>query len=107
MINLTPHPIVVRAPDGTETVFAPSGQVARVSTAETVIGTCCFTGAPIITRTMGEASGLPEDSTPCLVSALVLSACQGRPGVFAPDTGPTALRDERGQIVAVTRLVAA
>ena len=26
---------------------------------------------------------------------------------FAPDTGPTAIRDERGQIVAVTRLVAA
>jgi prophage antirepressor-like protein len=27
--------------------------------------------------------------------------------VFAPDTGPTAIRDERGQIVAVTRLIRA
>lgn len=38
---------------------------------------------------------------------MVASACAGRAGVFAPDSGATAIRDERGLIVAVTRLVAA
>ena len=107
MRNLTPHPIAVRSPDGTETVFPPSGTVARVATVETVVGVCPVTNAPVVVRTMGEAQGLPDDGTPCLVSALVLSACPGFPGAFAPDTGPTAIRDERGQVVAVTRLVAA
>ena len=74
---------------------------------ETVIGACPVTGAPIITRAAGNTIGLPDDDSQCLVSAMVLAACAGRAGVFAPDTGPTAIRDERGQIVAVTRLVAA
>ena len=38
---------------------------------------------------------------------MVASACAGRAGVFAPDSGATAIRDERGLIVAVTRLVVA
>jgi hypothetical protein len=61
MINLTPHEIRVRRPDGTEAVFPPSGTVARVATAEVVIGECPVTGAPIIARTMGEAAGLPNE----------------------------------------------
>lgn len=107
MINLTPHAITVRAPDGADHTFPPSGTVARVATTETVIGACPMTGVPIVRRTLGEPQGLPPVGTPCLVSAMVAGACQGRDGVFAPDTGPTAIRDERGQIVAVSRLVAA
>lgn len=107
MFNLTPHAITVRAPDGTDHTFPPSGVVARVSMLETVVGVCPVTGAPIITRAAGDPVGLPEDGSPCIVSAMVLAACPGRAGVFAPDSGPTAVRDARGQIVAVTRLVAA
>ena len=107
MINLTPHSITIRSKDGAEITIPPSGTVARVSTTEEVVGTCPITGAPIVRRTFGEVQGLPEEGTPCLVSALVLAAVPGRAGVYAPDTGPTAIRNDAGQIVAVTRLVAA
>lgn len=107
MLNLTPHAIVVRSPDGTDHVFPPSGKVARVAMLETVVGACAETGAPVIVRTPDEVTGLPEEGQPCIVSAMVASACPDRAGVFAPDTGPTAIRDDRGLVVAVTRLVAA
>jgi hypothetical protein len=107
LVNLTPHAITIRAQDGTETTIQPSGSVARVSTTDEVVGTCPITGAPIVKRRFGEVTGLPTGGSPCLVSALVLSAVPGRAGVYAPDTGPTAIRNESGQIIAVTRLVAA
>jgi len=107
MINLTPHAITIRTPDGTDITIPPSGIVARVSTTDKVVGTCPVTGAPIVRRVFGDVTGLPADGTPCIVSALVLSAVPGRAGVYAPDTGPTAIRNDAGQIVAVTRLVAA
>lgn len=103
MINLTPHTITLRTPEGDVTI-PPSGQLARVSTAETVVGTVL--GVQVVERRFFEVEGLPPEGTPCLVSALVLSACPGRAGVYAPDSGPTAIR-EGGQVVAVTRLVAA
>jgi hypothetical protein len=117
MLNLTPHAIVVRTPQG-DITFPPSGIVARVTMTETFIGTCAATGspvirraatgAPVIRRVPGEVTGLPEDGTPCIVSAMVLAALPpGTPGVYAPDTGATAIRDEKGHIMAVTRLVAA
>ena len=107
MINLTAHPIVVRTRQG-DLTFAPSGTVARVSMTEEVIGTCAETGAAIIRRVPGEVIGLPEDGSPCIVSAMVLAALPPCTAcVYAPDTGATAIRNEAGQIVAVTRLVAA
>lgn len=106
MINLTPHPITIRV-GGVDTTIQPSGTLARVSSTEYVVGTCQLTGAEIVRREFGQVTGLPADGADCLVSALVLSAVPGRPGVFAPDTGPTAVRDAAGHIVAVTRLVAA
>lgn len=105
MLNLTPHAITIRRADGSEVTFPPSGTVARVNTVELGIGT--FEGVPVIVRTTGAATGLPEEGVACLVSAMVLAAVPGRAGVYAPDSGPTAIRDERGQVVAVTRLVVA
>jgi hypothetical protein len=106
MLNLTPHAITIRA-NGADTTIQPSGQLARVSSTEEQVGVCPLTGAPIMRRVFGEVTGLPTDGTPCIVSALVLSACAGRVGVFAPDTGPTAIRNESGQVIACTRLIAA
>lgn len=103
MINLTPHSITVRGMNG-DVTYAPSGVVARVAVAEEVCGE--IDGVPVISRVLGEAQGLPEEGVPCIVSAMVLSAVPGRKGVYAPDSGPTAIR-ENGQVVAVTRLVAA
>jgi hypothetical protein len=107
LVNLTPHSITIRAEDGTETTIPPSGTVARVSTTDEAVGTCPITGAPIVRRVFGDVTGLPAEGTPCIVSALVLSAVPGRAGIYAPDTGPTAIRNDAGQIIAVTRLVAA
>lgn len=105
MMNLTPHPIVIRLSGGEDRVLPPAGRVARVSTTEEVVGE--VDGAPVVRRVFGAVEGLPEEGEPCVVSALVLAAVPGRAGVYAPDTGPTAVRDEQGRVVAVTRLVAA
>lgn len=108
MINLTPHTIVLRMMDSIIEI-PPSGTVARVSTQEEFVGDLIIGDSiiPVYSRSFGEVEGLPEEGTPCLVSALVLSACPGRDSVYAPDTGATALRNEKGQIEAVTRLIAA
>jgi len=106
MINLTPHVITLRLPDGQDVTLPPSGTVARVSMLEKVVGTVA--GLPLIRRCPGPVIGLPDGDGPCIVSSMVLAALPaGTPGVYAPDTGPTAIRDERGLVVAVTRLVGA
>ena len=106
MLNLTQHAITLITTKGTFT-FPPSGTIARVETLETVIGYCPITDAPIVRREKGLPVGLPEEGTPCLVSSMVLESCPGRAGVFAPDSGKTAVRCEKRHVVAVTRLVAA
>lgn len=103
-LNLTPHAIGLRLADGTTVTVAPSGELARVATVE-VAGEAVG-GMPTVYRRLGAAEGLPPEGVQCLVSALVLSACAGRAGVYAPDTGPTAIRED-GLVVAVTRLVRA
>lgn len=107
MRNLTPHAVVISVADTVE-VIQPSGTVARVSTTEKSAGLCPITHAKVIRRTFGDVEniGYPSDG-PCLVSSLVLSALgsEWRGVAFAPDTGDTAIRNEKGQIIAVTRLV--
>ena len=107
MINLTKHFITLRSMDGTDIVIAPSGNEARVATVEEIIGVCPITSVLIVHRTWGEVYGLPEEGTPCIVSSLVASAVPGRAGVFCPDTGTTAIKDETGFVLAATRLVEA
>jgi hypothetical protein len=105
VINLTPHAIVIRLIDGTDSTIPPSGVVARVIHEEKVTG-YLHGVVPIITRVYMGVHGLPEGDEPVLVSSMVLSALPaGSPGVYAPDTGSTAIRDDRGHVVAVTRLV--
>lgn len=106
MRNLTPHSITVRLPDGSERTYPASGTVARVTTFET--SALSLDGIPTIYRRTGNVEGLALPLTqPVLVSAMVLAELRGVDNVYAPDTGPTAIRDERGQVVAVTRLVRA
>ena len=110
MINLTPHAIVLRTPAG-DTTFPPSGQVARVATIATPTPALAA-GVPVVRHTYGPVTGLVRDTQgvplPCIVSGMVLAALPaGTVNVFAPATGATAIRDERGQIVAVTELVTA
>ena len=128
MINLTPHKIVFRGeydplPGRASTLeIEPSGQIARVSMeyaeAEQIhVEDGSFFGAEggvhakiehvdTVRVSYGEIEGLPEpaDGTIYIVSAIVAQAAM-RADVLSPDTGPTAIRDENGQIQAVRRFI--
>ena len=103
-IALVPHELNITTGEETITV-EPSGQIARVAVTQEVVGE--LDGIPVVRNVYGEVTGLPEPEkdTIYIVSGLVLSRVKGRSDVFAPDSGNTAIRNERGQIVAVTRLV--
>ncbi len=133
MRNLTPHALVLRLSTGEDVNLPPDAMgPARVVSTSEVLDRCC--DVPIVTSPVwGDVTGLPEPSAcafcegsgvaacgtacddclttglvPLLVSSIVLGQCQGRRDVYGPDTSPAgAVRDEKGQIVAVRRLVAA
>jgi hypothetical protein len=82
--------------------------VARVTTVQTPIEAVVSNGVlikTVETRTL-DVEGLPEpeDGVIYITSSLVAGKLPSRPDVLAPDTGPTAVRDENGHIVAVNRL---
>ena len=114
MLNLTPHVIVLIRPDGSEITIPPSGIIARVTTTEHAVGNRRVHNSafPAVRREFGPVIGLPEGRVHCIVSALVLSAIESRPAdyphrtfYFAPNTGPTARRNEAGQVTGVYSLV--
>ena len=118
VLNLTPHPIVVRSADGTDTILppaAPKGQEPRVSNHPGAV----LTDHPL-TRLVaihgvdftGEVENLPAPVKGVffIVSGMVGDAlrarCIFRPDILVPGTGPKdgAIRDQMGNIAAVTRL---
>jgi len=114
LTNLTPHALTLRNPEtGVETVIPPSGTVARWATVdfERVLETVPGVPVPVASAPVfGGAEGLPEPTpgTLFIVSSLVLQALKGsRPDVLGPGTGPNdnAVRNDKGHVVAVTRLV--
>ena len=110
--NLTPHPITLRSVMGVDTIIPPTAPPARVSATPGTLATVPGLPVPVASATVyGEIEGLPPpaEGTVFIVSGIVLPRCAGRTDVCAPGTGPAdgAIRDERGQIVAVTRLIAA
>ena len=110
MINLTPHAIVILNDEAEEIVsFEPSGIIARVTTSEKEVGVWNYDGdyIAIVVGEKGEVTGLPEDKDmQFLVSGMVLDALgpEYHNIAFAPDTGASAVRNEKGHIVGVTRL---
>jgi hypothetical protein len=112
LINLTPHAVTLRLPDGGDVTLPPSGVQARVATLPSTAAPIDGIPVPVLpSPQFGAVTGLPPPTpgTAFLVSALVLGRCAGRDDVFAPATGPQdgAIRGLDGQIQAVTRLVAA
>lgn len=115
IVNLTPHPIsiLVNEETGECRKINPSGIVARVGTVRAEIP--AVAGVRVIAQDMGDIVGLPAEQpdTIYIVSAMVLAAFKDERGqglhsrrdVFAPDTGPDAVRDHNGHIVAVRGLV--
>jgi len=110
-VNLTPHPVTIRKSDGTDLTIRPSGSIARVDTVEEPLPD--IEGVPAIRRTWGKIQpGISiEPGKIYIVSSLVLNAIRENTNwekcMVAPDTGETAIRDEKGQIQAVTRVVRA
>lgn len=109
MINLTPHSIIVRMNNGNEVVFSPSGKIARLTTDshqvmeyDTLIGEI-----PVVETIVCGSENIPDpmSNVKFLVSSMVLDSLGSEYHglAFAPDTGPTAIRNEEGHIVAVTR----
>ena len=109
IVNLTPHAIVVNGH-----TFPPCGIVARVEqTVSELLETVEVNGVQIPIYSTGklhDVVGLPtpDGETRYIVSLAVGEALKGtgRHDLLTPGTGPhdSPVRDERGQIVAVTRL---
>lgn len=112
--NLTPHALTLRSADGTDTVLPPSGTVARVSASPGAVEDRAGFPVPLAQPdTFGAVQGLPDavEGTIYIVSAMVGSQVGShvtRTDVFTLGTGPKdgAVRNEKGHIVAVTRLKA-
>lgn len=106
-VNLTPHTVNVVDADGNNILsVAPSGNVARVATQQTVVGN--IAGIDIARTVFGDVDGLPapQPDTVYIVSTLVLQALKdagiSRDDVVAPDTSPqSAVRNADGQIIGV------
>ena len=113
LVNLTPHALNLRAPDGTDNVIPPSGTVARVTNLPGEDTGRMVGGVPVFGADRpGAVEGLPEptEGTMFIVSGFVGAALtgSGRRDVLVPGTGPKdgAIRNDRGHVVAVTRLKA-
>jgi len=109
LVNLTPHTIVLISSEDEKTELLSEGLARVTSKAGSWLpasaeAPCDLYGAP----TWGEVEGLPEpkEGTLYIVSALVAGRVR-RMDVFSPGTGPNdgAERNERGQVVAVRRLI--
>jgi len=106
--NYTPHTIVVKF-NNDESISYPSFGVARV-TEEQVI--CSKIENIEIRKTCyKDIIGLPEqaDNKKYIVSMVVAQAnlklLKPRTDLVSPDTGRTCIRDEKGQITAVTGFI--
>jgi hypothetical protein len=106
VVNLNKHAIVLRLPNGEDLVFPPSGEVCTVAVKQIQVGE--IGGVPIMGNEYGEVQGLyePQEGVIFIVNAMVLARVSGRKDCIAPDTGPSAIR-ENGQVKAVTRFVGA
>ena len=108
LINMTPHPIVLQAEDGTRTILPPEGTVPRV---DNIPGQPSLVeGIPVPVWSAdkpGKVTGLPQPRPGVffIVSGFV-GAATPRFDLLVPGTGPQdgAIRNEKGHIVAVTRL---
>lgn len=114
-VNCTPHQLSIEGIGD----LLPSGILSRVSTV--YCDTLAISGVRVRQKVWGEdtVTGLPDpaEGITFIVSGMVretlsvsdaLSALpefQSRPDVYAPDTGSDAIRNEKGQIVAVRGLV--
>lgn len=105
LINLTPHDIHIADADGNIVrVIPPTSPAARV--ASTAVLREPIDDVPFVETVFGAIQNLPDlqPDTYYIVSQIVIAAAEGRTDLVRPDTGPSALRDAEGRIVAVRAL---
>lgn len=108
IVNLTPHLVRIMDKDGNLHEIQPSGTVATVSVVMRREPDLSVDGVTfnVSSRDYGHVQGLPNRTpgTVFIVSAMVKDRTPVRFDVFAPDTGPSAIRKD-GQVWAVHGLV--
>ena len=107
LLNLTPHTIKVMTHYGELYEFEPCGTVARVSTTSKVLSQDVCPGFVVNVTEYGNVEGIPEAGTEqFLVSAMVLDRLGSEYSgwAFAPDTGPSAVRNDKGHVDYVVQL---
>lgn len=116
-VNLTPHDVVLQSVDGSVFRVPKSATPARIdskaSESQYIQTYPDFTsGIAVYGRTeYGAPVGIPEydpnGTTIYIVSALFAGRVGDRNDVVHPGTGPkdNPVRDDKGQVIAVTRLV--
>jgi len=100
-VNLIGHDITISG-YGT---LPKADKPCRVETEQMIIGK--LAGVPIVKTEFNSIVNLPdpEEGTYYIVSRLTMDFMPfDREDVFCVDTGPSAVRDENGQVVAVTQL---
>ncbi len=102
--NLTPHPVILQAPDGAEVTIPPEGVVPRVRETSAPAGAVEVEGVtiPLVTLRRSEVEGLPEPEpgTLLIVSSLVAEAA-GREDLVVPYD---LVRDDQGRVVGARAL---
>jgi hypothetical protein len=100
-VNLIGHDITISG-YGT---LPKADNPCRVETEQMIIGK--LAGVPIVKTEFIKLVNLPdpEDGTYFIVNRITMDFIPfGREDVFCVDTGPTAIRDEHGQVLAITQL---
>jgi hypothetical protein len=95
IVNLTPHTIKVVNSDNEIIREYPSQGIARVATTAEVIDE--IDGIQVVRTKFGAIQGLPEPDGESIfiVSMVVAQAVSERQDIIAPDTGPTAYRENK------------
>lgn len=105
LVNKTPHAICI-ANEAGEVVrtIEPELPAARVAVTQEKRGE--IDGVPVSITRYGKVENLPEERPGVIyiVSQVVMQAADDRGDLIRPDTGPTAVRDAEGRIVAVRSL---
>jgi len=106
LINLNAHAINIQI-NGQEIILAPSGTIARVSTKSVQVNTLTVNGIeiPVFKTVYGEIENLPEPQDGIVyIASTLLAQLANRSDVVSPDTFNGVIRNEKGQVAAVTRL---
>jgi len=100
-VNLIGHDITISG----HATLPKCDNPCYVETQQMIIGK--LAGVPIVKTEFMKIMNLPdpEDGTYYIVSRIAMDYVPfKREDVFCVDTGPTAIRDENGQVIAVTQL---